>query len=124
MSTLRSVAEIGYGVLFAMGALFNAVYTMSHGDEFFGSFAEGAWLPPARWAIEKVVIPNAVAVAIVLVLWEATVAVMIFTRGDLVQPALYAGACFAIIGAAASNPGGTIANLVLAGGLIGLAVTR
>jgi hypothetical protein len=124
MDMLRSAAEIGFGVLFVAGAVFNATYTMTHGTEFYHSLADGAWMPPARWMIENAVIPNATAVTVVFVLFEATVAVMILLRGDLVQPALIAGGGFALVGAAASSPGGTVANLAMAVALFTLAVTR
>lgn len=118
------MAEIGFGVLFAIGAVFNATYTLRNGAEFYRSFAEGAWLPPARDLIEKVVIPNATVVTVGLILFEAAAALLILTRGDMVQPALIAGAGFALIAAAASNPAGTIANLFLAALLVTLAIAR
>jgi hypothetical protein len=74
--------------------------------------------------IQKVVIPNATVVTVSLILFGATVAIMILLRGDLVRPALIAGACFALIAAAASNPGGTVANVALAALLITLALTH
>jgi hypothetical protein len=114
MDLLRNIGEIGIGVLFGMGALFNATYTRTHGEEFYGNFAEGAWLVSARRAIEKVVIPNATVVTALLVVFGATVAIMILLRGDLVRPALLAGGGFALAAAAASSPGGTVANLALA----------
>jgi len=59
MDLLRDIGEIGLGVLFLIGAVFNATYTRTHGEKFYGSFADGAWLSPARRMIEKVVMPNA-----------------------------------------------------------------
>ena len=44
--------------------------------------------------IEKVVVPNAAAVTVVLVLYGASAAVMILSRCDLVQPGLVAGGIF------------------------------
>lgn len=73
MDLLRNIGEIGFGVLFGIGAVFNATYTRTHGEEFYGSFAEGAWLGPARRVIEKVVIPNTTVVTVLLVLFGATV---------------------------------------------------
>ena len=107
-----------------MGALFNAMYTRNHGEKFYGSFAEGAWLPPARRVIEKVVIPNATVVTALLVVFGAAMAIMILLRGDLVRPALLAGGGFALIAAAASSPGGTVANLAIAAAAFTLALTE
>ena len=111
---MRNVVEIALGLLFGVGAAFNTVYTLSHGDEFYGSFAEGAWLAPARGAIEKVVLPNATLVTILVILVQLAVAVMILTRGDLVVTGLVMGAGFAFVAALASSPGGTVGNLALA----------
>ena len=112
--TLRNVAEIAIGVVFLIGAVFNTVYTLSHTDEFYGSFAESAWFGPARWFVNHVVLPNGTAFTIFVILFQATVAILIFTRGDLATVALFAGAGFALLAAFASNIGGTIGNLSLA----------
>jgi hypothetical protein len=124
MDTLRTVAEIGFGLLFAVGAIFNAAYTFTHSGEFFGSFADGAWLDVSRTVIERFVIPNGKLIAGLLVLLEAALAVMILTRGALVGPALVAGSGFALVAAMASSPGGAVANLALAAIQISLALTR
>jgi hypothetical protein len=121
---LRNLGEIGFGVLLAIGAVFNTTYTLRNGAEFYRSFADGAWLPPARAVLDKVVIPNATTVTVTVILFEATAALLILTRGGLVQPALIAGAGFALLAAVASSPGGTIANLILAALMLILAMTR
>jgi hypothetical protein len=36
----RNIVEIGFGLLYLVGAIFNVLYTLRHGDEFYGSFAE------------------------------------------------------------------------------------
>lgn len=124
MHTLRTVAEIGFGLLFLVGAVFNAVYTLTHSQEFFSSFANGAWLGMSRTLINRFVIPNGKLAAMLLALFEAGVAVMILARGPLVVPALWAGGTFATVAAFASSPGGTIANLTLAVIQFSLAITR
>lgn len=123
MDQLRSLAEIAFGALFAVGVVFNAVYTRTHGAEFYGSFAKGAWLPPAGVLIERVVIPNDKLVTLAIIVFQASVAVMILTRGDLVRPGLIAGGSFAAGAALASSPRGAIGNLVLAGGMFALALS-
>ncbi len=111
-------------MIFSIGAVFNTVYTLSHSDEFYGSFAEGAWFGPARWFVDRVVLPNATAVTVLVVVFQVTVAVLIFTRGDLATVALFAGAGFALLVALASNFGGTIGNLILAAIQLLLAFAR
>jgi len=124
MTPLRSIAEVVIGVLFGAGAIFNATYTLGHSDEFYGSFADGAWLPPARWFVREVIIPNATVFTVFLVVFLAAVAVAILTRGDLVRAALFVGAAFAALAAFASNPAGTAGNLALAAIQAALALAR
>lgn len=77
-------------------------------------FAEGAWLSPARWFVDQVMLPNAKAFTVLLILYQATVAALIFTKGGLAAVALIAGAVFSLLAALASSPGGTVGTLPLA----------
>ena len=124
LGSLRNVAEVGIGALYGIGAVFNTAYTLSHGDEFYGSFSKGAWFGPARWAVDHIVLPNAVVFTVALILFQAAVAIMILSRGDLVAVALFAGAVFSVVAALASSPGGTLANLALAAMQTSLALSR
>lgn len=45
---LRRILEIRFGLAYLIGAMFNLMYTMRHGDDFYGSFADKALLEPAR----------------------------------------------------------------------------
>jgi hypothetical protein len=110
----RNILEIGFGVLYLIGAIFNSLYTFSHGDEFFGSFAEKAILAPARSFVQKVVIPNAKVFTVLLIIFQVSVAICILSRGALVVPGVMAGAIFCFGAVLVSNPGGAIANLVMA----------
>lgn len=114
MSAVRTVAEIGLGVLFGIGAVFNAGSTLRHGDEFYGSFVDGAWFGPGRWIVDRVVRPNAVVFTVLLIAFQVAVATLILSRGELVTAALLAGGVFSTLAALASSPGGTASNLVLA----------
>jgi hypothetical protein len=113
MTTLRLVAEIALGVLYAVGALFNAVYTLGHGDKFYGAFVTGAWNEPARRFLRAIILPNATPFTLSLILFQAAIATILLTRGDLVRAALIAGAVFSVIAASVSSPGGTAGNLAL-----------
>lgn len=114
MTSLRLIAEIVFGVLYAAGAIFNLAYTLGHAGKFYGAFLEGAWHGPARWLLRTLVLPNAVAFTVVLVLFELALAIAILTRSDLAGAALVAGAVFCLAAAAVSSPGGTAANLLMA----------
>ena len=59
ISILRNIVEIGFGLLFLVGAIFNVSYTLRHGEEFYGSFATSAWFGPSRRLVRSVVIPHA-----------------------------------------------------------------
>ena len=82
---LRTVAEVAIGVLYAVGAVFNTVWTLRHNAEFYGDFADGAWLSPARWVIRNLVIPNGTLFTVLLIVFQATVAIAILTRSDLMK---------------------------------------
>ena len=124
MTALRTVAELAVGVLYGIGAVFNTVYTLSHYEDLYGSFADGAWLSPARRLINEVVLPNATVFTVLLILFQAAVAALILTRGDLVAAALVAGATFSLLAALASNLGGTLGNMALAAIQVALVVSR
>jgi len=122
-SLLRNLLEIGIGLLFLIGAIFNSLYTFRHGDEFSGSFAENALLIPARALVRKLVIPNARLFTVLLVAFQLSVAFCILSRGELAVPGLIAGAIYSFAAALVSNTGGAIANLVLTAIQLALALT-
>lgn len=93
-------------------------------EMFQGCCSEGARFPPARWLVENAVIPHSTFVTVALILIQGAIAVLILTRGDLVTPALIAGAAFSLIAALASSPGGTGGNLLLAASQVTLAAYR
>ena len=112
--TLRYALEIGLGIIYMVGAGFNASYTLKHGEEFFGSFARGAWFTPSRWFIQKFVVPNPRIFTITLILFQLFVAVALLSRGALVGLGLLAGTVFCLYAVFVSNVPGAIANIGLA----------
>jgi len=123
-NNLKNIVEIGVGLLFLVGAIFNASYTFRHGEEFYGSFAASAWFRPSRKLIRSVVIPHARLFTILLVALQVSIAVTILSRGNLVQYGLMAGAVFSLAAVLVSNVPGAIANLALAALQVFLAFTR
>ncbi len=121
---LRNILEIGFGLLYLVGAIFNFLYTLRHGDEFYGSFADKAMLVPSRQLIRKIVIPHARLFTGLLIAFELLVALSILSRGDLVEFGLLAGAIFCFSVVLASNVSGAIANLLMAVVQLFLALTR
>jgi len=124
IGTFRNIVEIGLGLLFLVGAIFNASYTFRHGEEFYGSFAASAWFRPARKLVRRVVIPHAKFFTVLLIVVQASIAFMILSRGSLVEPGLMAGAIFSLVAVPVSNVPGAIANFALAAILALLAFTR
>ena len=121
---LRNIIEIGFGLLYLIGAIFNSLYTLRHGNEFYGSFADGAMLAPSREIIRRVVIPRARLFTGLLIAFQLLVALSILSRGNLVEPGLIAGATFCLAAAFVSNTPGAFANLLLAAVQTFLALTR
>jgi hypothetical protein len=113
MQTVRNIGEIGFGILFLIGAIFNLTYTIRNGEEFFGSFADNAWLPLSRPLMRNVVIPRARLFTVLIVVAQVTAAALILSRGARAGYGLILGAAFALTAALVSSPGGAIANLVL-----------
>lgn len=124
MTTLRLVVEVALGVLYAVGAVFNSLYTLRHGADFYEDFADNAWLSPARRLINSLVIPNATVFTLLLIVFQAAIAIAILTRGEFVKPALLAGGAFSLGVAFFSNPAGAFAGLALATLQFGLALSR
>lgn len=120
----RNLVESGFGVLYLIGAVFNLLYTLRHGDEFYGGFADKAILSPAKILIRKVVIPRARLFTILLIVFQLIVAFCILSRGPLVKPGLIAGAIFSFGVVFVSNAFGAIANLVMAIVQLYLALSR
>jgi hypothetical protein len=124
ISNLKNIVEIGFGLLFLVGAIFNVSYTLRHGEEFYGSFAASAWFRPSRKLVRSVVIPEAKLFTILLVALQVSIAVTILSRGNLIQYGLIAGAVFSLAAVLVSNVPGALANLALAALQVFLALTR
>jgi hypothetical protein len=121
---IRTIVEIGVGLLFLIGAIFNATYTLRNSETFFRSFADSAWFPAAAVLIRRGVVPRARLFTLALVVFQAVVALLVLTRSPLVVLGLYAGAGFALAAAFVSSVGGAVMNLLMALVQAVLAVTR
>jgi hypothetical protein len=111
---IRTVAELVIGGLYALGAGGQTLYVLRHSQKFYSDMANRAWLRPARLLTEEVLLPNSVAVTVLVIGFEAAAAIAILTRGAAVGPALVAGGVFSIIGALFGSPGETVGYGVLA----------
>jgi hypothetical protein len=79
LTNLKNIVEIGLGLLFLVGAIFNASYTPRHGVEFYGSFAASAWFRPSQKLVRTLVIPHAKLFTVLLVALQVSIAVMILS---------------------------------------------
>jgi hypothetical protein len=114
LTTLRTVAEIVIGVLYAIGAGRQALYVVRHSHKFYSDMADRAWISPAKSFIDKVLLPNSVLITILVAVFQAAVAIAILTGGPWAGPALVAGGVFSIVGALTGSPTETVGFGILA----------
>ena len=105
---LRNTTEIAIGVLYAIGAVHQAVFVLPESREFYVAMAAQAWIRPAQIFVEEVLVPNSAVVTVLVVVFEATLAIAILSRGAAVRWALVAGGVFSIVGALTGSPAETI----------------
>ena len=110
----RNLAELVIGALYATGAVFQAFDTLRKSEEFYLVMAEQSWLRPAELFIERALVPNSFAVTVLVVIFQASLAIAIFSRGAAVRPALMAGGVFSIVGALTGGPAETVGYAILA----------
>ena len=110
----RNIAELVIGALYATGAVFQVFDTLRKSEEFYRVMAEQSWLRPAELFIERALVPNSFAVTVLVVIFQASLAIAIFSRGAAVRPALVAGGVFSIVGALTGGPAETVGYAVLA----------
>jgi hypothetical protein len=108
------MVEVAIGLLYAIGALNQAVYVLRDSSAFYTEMADHAWLAPVAKFVEEALVSNSVTVIILVVAFEATLALAILTGGPGVHPALIAGGVFSIIGALTGSPAETVGYTVLA----------
>jgi len=113
-ATLRNILEIGFGVIYMIGAVFNFTYTRNHGVQFYTSFADGTWFPPAAWLIRKAVIPSPGVFTAILVSFQVLVGIALLSQGPFVGLGLLAGVVFCLYAVFVSNVPGALANLAMA----------
>jgi hypothetical protein len=113
-ASLRNILEIGLGIIYMIGAGFNFSYPRKHGVAFYSGFSDGAWFAPARWFIQKFVIPNPSIFTVTLILFQLFVGIALLSRGPFVGLGLLAGTVFCMYAVFVSNVPGAIANLALA----------
>ena len=120
----RNIVEIGFGLLYLVGAIFNTLYTLRHGDEFYRSFADKASFVLVRPLIGALVIPRARYFTAALIVFQLVVGISILSRGAFVEVGLLAGAIFCFGAVFVSSIPGALANLVMAVVQLYLALTR
>lgn len=112
--SVTKILEIGFGIIYMVGAGFNFAYTRKHGEKFYTGFAEGTWFAPASWFIHKFVIPNPGIFTLMLILFQLFVGIALLSQGPYVRLGLLVGTAFCLYAVFVSNVPGAIANLVMA----------
>lgn len=121
---IRKAAELTIGVLYAIGAAHQAFFVLPNSTAFYVDMADQAWLAPAAAFVEEFLVPNSVAVTILVAAFEAILAVAILTRRSMVRPALIAGGVFSIVGALTGSPAEAVGYGTLAAIHFWLAAAR
>ena len=78
-------AEIAVGALCAVGAVFNAADSLRHSSEYFGEFAEQGWFAQARLIAARIILPNRVLAAVILMAFQTAVGAAFFTLAEMGQ---------------------------------------
>ena len=112
--SVGNMLEIGFGIIYLIGAVFNFTYTRKHGVEFYTGFADGAWFPPGAWLMRKAVIPSPGIFTAILVSFQVLVGIALLSQGPFVELALLAGVVFCLYAVFVCNVPGAIANLAMA----------
>lgn len=113
-ASVRTILEVGFGILYMIGAGFNIAYTRRHGESFYTGFAERTWFAPAGWFIRTFVLPNPGIFTLLLILFQLFVGIALLSQGPYVRLGLLAGTAFCMYAVFVSNLPGAIANLGLA----------
>ena len=121
---IRKIAEITLGVLYAIGAVHQATFVLQDSTAFYVAMADQAWLAPTATFVEDFLVPNSVAVTVLVAAFEAMLAIAILSRGAMVRSALIAGGVFSIVGALTGSPAETVGYGLLAVVHFWLASTR
>ena len=111
---IRKAAEITLGVLYGIGAVHQALFVLQDSAAFYVAMADQSWLAPAATFVDEFLVPNSVAVTLLVAAFQATLAIAILSRGTMVRPALIAGGVFSIIGALTGSPAETVGYGLLA----------
>jgi hypothetical protein len=72
------VTELVIGALYVTGAGFQAFDTLRKSEQFYRDMADQAWLPAQRF-VENVLVPNSLPVTVLVVIFQAALAVAIFS---------------------------------------------
>jgi ABC-type thiamin/hydroxymethylpyrimidine transport system permease subunit len=113
-ASVRSILEIGFGIIYLLGAGFNFIYTRRHGEKFYTAFANGTWFAPASWFIQNFVIRRPGIFTHTLILFQLFVGIALLSQGQYVGLGLLAGTAFCMYAVFVSNVPGAIANLAMA----------
>jgi hypothetical protein len=94
--TWRNATRLAFGAFFLATATFNATVTLPDAAAFYSSVADELAWPGVDWLLRQLVVPAAVPFTVLLVAFEAGVAVLVLAKGRQVRLGLLAAIAFMV----------------------------
>jgi hypothetical protein len=92
----RSAARLGFGGFFLAMATYNATVTLPNAAESYKDFADNLAWPGFDWLLLHLVVPAAAPLTVLLIAFEAGVALLVLSTGRRVRVGLLAAIAFMV----------------------------
>jgi hypothetical protein len=115
--TWRNAARLGFGGFFLAMATYNATVTLPNAAESYKDFADNLAWPGVDWLLLHLVVPAAVPLTVLLVAFEAGLALLVLSTGRRVRVGLLAAVAF-MVGLAPLLSWYELANVPLVAGAL------
>jgi hypothetical protein len=90
----RNAARLGFGAFYLAMATYNATVTLPNAAALYKDIAEELAWPGVDWLLLHLVVPNAVLFTVLLIAFEAAVALLVLSKGRHVRFGLLAAITF------------------------------
>jgi hypothetical protein len=94
--TWRNAARLGFGGFFLAMATYNVTVTLPNAAGSYKDFADNLAWPGVDWLLLHLVVPAAVPLTVLLVAFEAGLAVLVLSSGRRVRVGLLAAVAFMV----------------------------
>jgi hypothetical protein len=92
----RNAARLGFGGFFLAMATYNATVTLPNAAAAYTDFANNLAWPGVDWLLRHLVVPAAVPLTVLLIAFEAGVAVLVLSTGRRVRVGLLTAIAFMV----------------------------